>query len=303
MAPRARVAMYKVSWPEGQYASDVLVAMDPAIADGVDVISISLGFDEAPLYEDPIAIASFAAMEKGVVVSSSAGNAGPLFGNLHNEILWVMTVGAGTIDRFVGPLTLGNGKTITGWTLFAEDAIIHNYPLVYDKTLSACNSSELLSQAFYGIVICEPHGSVSEQIDYITTSNVVGVILISNYTKVFELGEVSCPCLVVSLEDAQTIFKYVKTSATPSASIKFQKTIMGTKPAPAVAYYTSRGPSSSYPGVLKPDIMAPGSLVLAAWIPNDSTAQIGPNVCLTSEYNMISETSMATPHVSHVAVL
>ena len=92
--------------------------------------------------------------------------------------------------------------------MFAEDAIIHNYPLVYDKTLSACNSSELLSQAFYGIVICEPHGSVSEQIDYITTSNVVGVILISNYTKVFELGEVSCPCLVVSLEDAQTIFYY-----------------------------------------------------------------------------------------------
>ncbi|BBH06796.1 Subtilase family protein [Prunus dulcis] len=50
--------------------------------------------------------------------------------------------------------------------------------------------------------------------------------------------------------------------------------------------------------------MAPGSLVLAAWIPNDTVGQIGQNVFLSNEYHMVvSGTSMATPHVSGVVAL
>ncbi|KDP41712.1 hypothetical protein JCGZ_16119 [Jatropha curcas] len=307
MAPRARVAMYKVLWEEGRYASDVLAGMDQAIADGVDVISISLGFDEVPLYEDPVAIASFAAMEKGLVVSSSAGNKGPQLGALHNGIPWVLTVAAGTIDRtFPGTLTLGNGQTITSWTLFPANAIIDNVPLIYNNTYSACNSTKLLSEAPYAIILCDNVGRrIFDQIEAIAaSSNIAGAIFISdNYSGLFEIGGISSPSVVISPSDAESVINYAKIDKKPSASMKFQQTIIGTEPAPAAAFYTSRGPSPSYPGILKPDIMAPGSLVLASFIPNRYSAQIGSNVFLSSNFNMISGTSMACPHASGVAAL
>ncbi|KAK2660270.1 hypothetical protein Ddye_006803 [Dipteronia dyeriana] len=305
LAPRARLAMYKVIFDEGRYTSDVLAGMDQAIADGVDVISISMGFDGVPLYEDPIAVASFAAMEKGVVVSSSAGNAGPHLGTLHNGIPWVLTVAAGTIDRsFAGTVTLGKGQTIVGWTMFPASAFIENVPLVYNKTYSACNSSKLLSEAPHNaIIVCEETGFLKHQLNLICASNFLGAIFVSKYTPLFELGGVSCPGVVISPEDAPAVLNYAKIGNRSFASIKFQQTVLGTKPAPAVAFYTSRGPSQSYPGILKPDVMAPGSLVLAAWFPHNPTAKIGSNVLLSSDYNMISGTSMACPHASGVAAL
>ncbi|KAJ1409309.1 Peptidase S8/S53 domain [Sesbania bispinosa] len=306
IAPQARLAMYKVLWDEGREASDVLAGMDQAIADGVDVISISMGFDSVPLYEDPVAIAAFAAMEKGVVVSSSAGNEGPKLGTLHNGIPWVLTVAAGTIDRTFGSLILGNGQTIVGWTLFPANAIVENFPLIYNKTLSACNSVNLLSEAAGGgIIICEASESVSvlTQISSISEASVVGAVFISEDPRLIETGRLFSPSIVINPKDRSSLIHYAKSVENPTASIKFQQTFVGIKPAPATAYYTSRGPSPSYPGVLKPDVMAPGSNVLAAFVPNKSAARIGTNVFLSSGYTFLSGTSMACPHASGVAAL
>ncbi|MBA0623623.1 hypothetical protein Godav_009074 [Gossypium davidsonii] len=301
IAPRSKVAMYKVLWDEGRYSSDVLAGMDEAIDDGVDVISISMGFDGVPLYEDPIAIASFAAMEKGVIVSSSAGNWGPALGSLHNGIPWVMTVAAGTIDRsFTGIVSLGDGETITGRTLFPASALVRDFALIYNKTFSACDSSVLLSNIPRGIIICDNIGSLYTQVRETAVSRVQAAIFISDEPELFDMP---CPGVVISTEDSHALIKYVASNKDATASIKFQETILGTKPAPAVASYTSRGPSPSYPGILKPDIMAPGSVVLAAYIPNNYAATIGDYIFLSSNFTMLSGTSMACPHASGVAAL
>ncbi|KAK7374346.1 hypothetical protein VNO80_07776 [Phaseolus coccineus] len=308
IAPRARLAMYKVLWDEGRYASDVLAGMDQAIADGVDVISISMGFDGLPLYEDPIAIASFAAMEKGVVVSSSAGNDGPDLGTLHNGMPWLLTVAAGTIDRIFGTLILGNGRTISGWTLFPANAVVENLPLIYNKNISACNSVKLLSKlTTNGIIICDllPDTElIYKQMRVVNEASLSGAVFFLDGPLLNDTPTARSPSIVISAKDAPSVIKYAKSHhRKPTASIKFQQTFVGIKPAPAVAGYSSRGPSPSYPGVLKPDIMAPGSNVLAAFIPDTPAASIGNNVFLPSDYNLLSGTSMACPHASGVAAL
>ncbi|WVZ05975.1 hypothetical protein V8G54_019321 [Vigna mungo] len=307
IAPRARLAMYKVLWDEGRYSSDVLAGMDQAIADGVDVISISMGFDVVPLYEDPIAIASFAAMEKGVVVSSSAGNSGPDLGTLHNGIPWLLTVAAGTIDRTFGSLVLGNGRTIIGSTMFPANALVENLPLVYYKNISACNSVKLLSKLVTNVIIvCDlvPDTTLMyKQMSVVNEASLSGAVFFLDGPLLNDSGIGSFPGIVISAKDAPTVIKYAKSHKNPTASIKFQQTFVGIKPAPGLAGYSSRGPSPYYPGVLKPDIMAPGSNVLAAFIPNFPAAKIGHNVYLPSDYNLLSGTSMACPHASGVAAL
>uniref|UniRef100_A0A0E0CIU2 Subtilisin-like protease fibronectin type-III domain-containing protein n=1 Tax=Oryza meridionalis TaxID=40149 RepID=A0A0E0CIU2_9ORYZ len=57
---------------------------------------------------------------------------------------------------------------------------------------------------------------------------------------------------------------------------------------PRVAAFSSRGPGTIYPGILKPDIAAPGVSILAA---------------VRDSYGFMSGTSMACPHVSAVVAL
>ncbi|KAL0392085.1 UNVERIFIED_CONTAM: Subtilisin-like protease SBT3 [Sesamum radiatum] len=255
VAPRARLAVYKVLW-SGGVNSDILAGIDQAVADGVDIISISLGVRSTLLYENPLSIASFGAREKGILVSLSAGNRGPSVRTIRSGIPWAVVVTSGTVDRWLaGSLTLGNGKVITGWTTFPARASVRNLPLVYNETLSECSSAELLSGA-------------PEQ-------------------------------------KAREVINYASRSSAPRATIDFQQTILGTEPraAPALSDDASRGPGRSYDGILKPDLMAPGVSILAAYYPHATGPRIGNNIFLSTDYSLLSGTSMACPHISGTAAL
>ena len=142
MAPGARIAVYKVCWTGGCFSSDILQAVDRAVADGVNVLSISLGGGVSSYYRDSLAVAAFGAMEKGVFVSCSAGNAGPDPVSLTNVSPWITTVGASTMDRdFPATVKLSNGRRMNGTSLYKGRMVLSakkQYPVIY---LGSSNSS------------------------------------------------------------------------------------------------------------------------------------------------------------------
>ncbi|KAL0352021.1 UNVERIFIED_CONTAM: Subtilisin-like protease SBT3 [Sesamum calycinum] len=247
VAPHARLAIYKVLWDEGGYESDALAGIDQAVADGVDVLSISLSYRTIDLYENPIAIAAFGAMEKGILVSVSAGNRGPNFGTVLEGIPWAVIAASGTVDRwFAGILTLGNGMTITGWTMFPARAAVRNLPLYYNKTLSACNSAELLADAPSAIIICIQSfdtAEFSDQISYVSQSNAPAAVFISEDTSIIRSTSFPYSGVVITPKEGKRVIRYASNSSEPTASINFQQTILGKepRPAPAVSESSSRG--------------------------------------------------------------
>ncbi|KAH0726064.1 hypothetical protein KY284_001929 [Solanum tuberosum] len=307
VAPRARLAVYKFSFKEGTFTSDLIAAMDQAVADGVDMMSISFGSRFVPMYEDAISIASFGAMMKGVLVSASAGNRGPDTGTLKNGSPWILCVASGHTDRtFAGTLTLGNGLKIRGWSLFPARVIVMDSTVIYNKTLSNCNSEELLSQVpdpEHTIIICDDSWDFSDQMRTVSRARLKAAIFISEDPGVFRSASFPNPGVVINKTEGKQVISYVQNSVAPTASITFQETYLDAKPAPVVAASSARGPSRSYLGIAKPDILAPGVLILAAYPPNVFATSIGTNIELSSDYILESGTSMAAPHAAGIAAM
>lgn len=111
--PSARIAVYKICWKDGFFDADILAAYDDAIADGVDIISLSVNAKEVrPYFKDPIAIGSFQAMKNGILTSNSAGNSGPKLFTTTSLSPWLLSDAASTIDRkFVTQVQIGNGNS------------------------------------------------------------------------------------------------------------------------------------------------------------------------------------------------
>ncbi|KAF6143967.1 hypothetical protein GIB67_017575 [Kingdonia uniflora] len=316
VAPLARLAMYKVLFLNDTYesaASDVLAGMDQAIEDGVDLMSLSLGFDDTPFYENPIAIGAFTAMEKGIFVSTSAGNGGPHSYTINNGAPWITTVGAGTIDReYAAQVTLGEHEAMfTGKSIYPEDLLISGVPIYYGKGNASKEYCDYLSlepeDVLNKIVFCNFNNEtdILSQLEEIQRVRAAGGILVTDSPLFLRPIDFNTPYVGISSTDGYLVRKYVKNAGdSAKVNIKFLITVLDNKPAPQVAYFSSRGPNHWAPWVLKPDILAPGVDILAAWAPNRGFAPIGyGDDLLLTDYAIVSGTSMASPHVVGIAAL
>ncbi|MQL88127.1 hypothetical protein Taro_020688 [Colocasia esculenta] len=317
VAPRAHLAIYKVCNSNTCQTSDILAGMDAAVADGVDVLSISIAGASSPFHSDGVAVGAFGAIKRGIFVSCAAGNAGPTVGSVANDAPWILTVAASTMDRsIVATVELGDGSKFEGQSAFQPAGFTHELlPLSPGTELpeiseaSYCGRGSMDDADVKGkVVLCERGGGISsvEKGAVVLEAGGAAMIIMNRESdaNTTEATAHILPASHVSFAAGCKIIDYIKASSHPTASISFEGTKLGSSsspPAPAVASFSSRGPSMSSPGVLKPDVSVAGVNVLAAW-----PFAVGPPSKSRSSvafFNMISGTSMATPHLSGVAAL
>ncbi|XP_054811862.1 CO(2)-response secreted protease-like [Prosopis cineraria] len=321
-SPSTRIAAYKACSEDGCLGSTILKAIDDAIKDGVDIISISIGLSslfQSDFLNDPIAIGAFHAEEMGVMVVCSAGNDGPDSYSVVNTAPWVFTVAASNIDRtFQSAIVLGNGKTFQGSGVhFSNLTRSEMYPLVFGKDIAAkftpvsearnCFPRSVdYTKVAGSIVVCVADDpTVSRRIKKLVLQDAkaMGLILIDEDKKDVPYDAGVFPFTEVGNLEGYQILEYINSTKNPTATILPTTEAPRYRPSPVVASFSSRGPSSLTENILKPDIMAPGIGILAAVVPQNSEPGSVPVGKKPSLYSIKSGTSMACPHVTGAAAL
>ena len=313
MAPRARLAIYKVCWelPDLSNANcssaDRVAAIDQSVADGVDVLNHSIGATLTN-FLDPVMIAFFNAAASGVFVAASAGNAGTT-SSVAAPGPWLTTVAASTHNR-------------TGRGSVTVDGVAHqglSYSAALSGNLVDAQDSAAAGQDAAEAALCF-HASDNAGVPVLDPADVTGKIvlcerggnvLVNKSLAVKEAGGIGM-VLVNTPASANTLFAIIHSVPAvhvPNASYAVLKaaadagkaasiarfTVDLTVPAPEIAAFSSRGPSLATNGdILKPDISAPGVDILAAVSPAGFNGR---------DFDSIQGTSMSSPHIAGVAAL
>ncbi|MQL86381.1 hypothetical protein Taro_018910 [Colocasia esculenta] len=318
-SPGARVAAYKVCGFHGCFDADIIAGFDAAIHDGVDVISVSLGGRTDPDYlVNGIAIGSFHAVQRGIPVICSAGNDGPDLYSVSNGAPWIFTVASGTAGReFVSRVSLGNRRHAKGLSLASGRMPARKFfPMIDSLKAKAPNATAIQGQLCYPgsldpkkvegkIVVCL-RGEVDkmEKAQEVAKAGGVGMVLANDAVFGDDLSAdlYMIPAVHVNYSEATVIYSYLNSTKLPVGHIGAPKAHYGLKPAPVIAQTSSRGPNIVTPQILKPDILAPGVHILAAYSKGVPPANI-PFDSRRVTFNILSGTSMACPHVSGVVGL
>ncbi|CAA7391728.1 unnamed protein product [Spirodela intermedia] len=307
--PSARIAVYKVCYTDHTCNDeDVLSAFDAAANDGVDIINLSLGGDYGLTLTDALAVGSYHAMKFNILTAAAAGNQGPFHRSIMNFSPWMLTVGASTVDRQLRTdLILGNGERITGVSVNTFETPNHTIPIIRGFDASAelglelsamrCMPDSLKPEAVNGkIVHCLVTGGAGTSDEAVREAGGAGMI-VQVYTMTDTPEVFLVPTTVVAKDDGKRVASYLKSTKSPVGTIAKSYAINMSNP--TVPSFSGRGPNPVYHSILKPDIVAPGVDILSAhpmYVPIT-----GNNDPRRSRFNILSGTSMSTPHAAAVA--
>ncbi|ONK68746.1 uncharacterized protein A4U43_C05F15520 [Asparagus officinalis] len=258
-------------------------------------------------FSDSISVGSFHAASHGILVVASAGNVGTR-GSVANLAPWILTVGASSTDReFVSSFVLGNrkkfmGESLSTFRMKSPARIISaseaNNGLFTAYQSSFCLDGSLDRKKTRGkVVVCRHSGNPSEsrvsKSLVVKRAGGVGMVLVDEAESDLA-APFAVPAAIVGRTIGERILSYVNSTRKPTSFISPARTVIGSRQAPRVAAFSSKGPNLLTAEILKPDIVAPGLNILAAW---------SPAVNKRLRFNILSGTSMSCPHVTGLLAL
>lgn len=311
VAPSAFLGAYKVfgtpGYNDASSDSAIIKALDDAVADGMDVVNLSLSSDPAPpSAEDPDVQAVNLAVSAGVIVVASAGNIGPDPETVGSpaDLASVIGVGASNNDRtFSAAVTLPGGQAfqaVPAAGIGTPPAV--TAPLVDVATLDgsgqACGTLPARSLANSIAFIFRGNCTFAIKMAGVQAAGAVGALVYDNVTNespvTMAVGSSTLPSEMISNADGVSVKQQI--AAGFSVTLGFTLQPFSVNPS-QLASFSAEGPSPDF--FVKPDLVAVGASIYTA----AGTANSNGLVYDPSGYAMVDGTSFSAPLVTGAAAI
>ncbi len=322
VAPRANVIAYDVCYTEISSGRGLcpnvstLAGINQAVADGiVDVINYSISGGAFP-WQEANSLAFLNAVEAGIFVSASAGNSGPGPDTLGHQEPWVASVAAATHGRTFETVLLDigsfNSLTVVQGTGPELTGTISDSIRFYAANPEGCTAGGGIPAGTYddggdGTLALISRGSCSfaEKVGNATAAGANAVVVYNNAPgnpiTMAGLEATTIPSVMITLGDGEQVRdEIIANAAVPLdtaatlAALDPPQIVIDPDNVDVITGFSSRGPNDE--NIVKPDIAGPGVDILAAWRDAADPAD-------APEFNVISGTSMSSPHNAGAATL